>query len=112
MDWGSFPLQRRSLQQFVDLVHHSLDPLAHSVALLVEGGDLAFVSLFFALSRRGLALGSFCLIGKLPAQRYDLCLGYSARLSLAFYNLHCPQHFLLERLKLIHTDTGTHMSQV
>ena len=89
-------------------MYHPLDPLAHSIALFVEGGDLAFDGLFFALSRRGLTLGSFCLIGKLLAQRDNLGFGCSARPTLSFYNLDCPQHLLLERLKLIHTHTGTH----
>jgi len=112
----TFTLQRRRLQQLIDLVHHLLNPLAHAVALFVEGGDLAFDSIFFALSgfhlaygSLDIALGRFCLRSKLLAQRGDFGLGCSACVSLAFYNLHCPQHFLLERLKLIHTDTGTHI---
>jgi len=111
----AFTLQRRRLQQLIDLVHHLLDPLAHTIALFIEGGDLAFDGLFFALSgfplaygSLDLALGSFFLRRKLLAQRDNLGFGCSARPTLSFYNLDCPQHLLLERLKLIHTHTGTH----
>ena len=53
-------------------------------------------------------LGSFRLRGKLLAQRRDFGLGCATRLALALYDLYCPEHLLLQRLKLIHTDTGTH----
>jgi hypothetical protein len=56
-------------------VHHVLDPLADSVALLDKRRDLAFDGILLALGSRGLALdgfqlamGSGCLIGKLTAQ--------------------------------------------
>ena len=108
----AFALQRRRLQQLVNLLHHPLDPLAHGLSLLYERGDLAFDGILLALGSRGLALGSFVLHSKLPSQQRDLGLGCSARLTLAFYDLHCPQHLLLERLKLIHTDTGTHTRSI
>ncbi len=134
---------RPRLQQFVDLVEHSLDALANGLALFAESGNLTFggsplalhcfglrlnrlgvalcsrnltqnrgklslYGVFTAFSFSNLALGGLLLLGQLLAQAGNLGLGRRTRLAFALYNLHCSQHFLLERLKLIDSNPRSH----
>jgi len=55
-----------------------------------------------------LALRGQLLLGYLLAQTSQLGLSLGARLAFALYNLHCSQHFLLERLKFIHCYPRSH----
>ena len=105
---GNFALALGSFHLVLD----SLDLALGGLNLVLDGLRLALGSLCKALGGCYLALRhphSFRLRGKLLAQLCGLGLGCGACLALSLYDLHSPQHLLLERLKLIHTDTGTHI---